>query len=858
MLRALIACVALAACTHTNTVQCGSVTCPAGTHCGPNDECVPNLCGNDRVDNLEECDGSVDVENVRCTDYGFYKGPPLTCSDTCLVDTSACSEFCGDHLINGTERCDGIPATGSVCADFGYDVGTIGCTDGCTPAFDFCTNIGWQLVPSSATDELYSVYLASAESGVAVGRGGQIIAAKDGIWVPIASPTTQDLNGVYGNGPTIIAVGNGGTIVLYDGTTTSLMTSPTTEHLLGISGTAQGALAVGTNGTILKYDGTSWTKMTSPVGVALTAVHMIGAGSAYAVGAAGTVLKLTGTTWTKLTITGLPTEALYAVDVVPATAGDAVFVAGDKTTIARIVNDSTAVPPPQLPASVDPVTPVRAMWGTSANDLFIAGGNGTVMHWNGVLLTAQDTPTNRTIYGLMGSNNRIVGVTRGGSVIAFNGTSRHIETNYAAELNAIYTDSPQVVVAAGDQQIIRLATSGPNAGLWQQEVVTGIVFGSVFPLNGFVYAGVLQTPGLYKSDGDGTPQQVLTAGVNAVWGTATPLRVIAVGDKVWESTDGTTFPGSPSSVVNGSNTLYSVWASPDAVWYAVGDNGLAMRRAPGATDWTPIPTGVTNRLLGVWGAASDDVFAVGDHGVVVHWNGTSWRRMYTGIAENLKTISGNSGSDVFAVGTGFTRMHYDGINWSRMASNGFDGAGVSAYRGNTYFVSGGRIERFSRETTVQESRCGDAFDNDSDGRTNCDDPECVEDAQCRRGGACETLERVSCETTSLAATTYTGIARLNDLPCLTHSTPGPEASFRYVAETSGSVTVTVTDTTNQLDLLVTDAMLGHCVLDSCEAATKTGTTQSVTFTATAGNSYFIVVDGPVGVGAPFELSVTCN
>ena len=317
-----------------------------------------------------------------------------------------------------------------------------------------------------------------------------------------------------------------------------------------------------------------------------------------------------------------------------------------------------------------------------------------------------------------------------------------------------------------------------------------------------------------------------------------------------------TFLQTSTTTAHGANYLRSVWAAPDGTWFAVGNGGTAIRRLPGGS-WTAMSSGTTNSLLGVWGAASDDVFAVGNLGTILHWNGTTWRKMYSGTAENLISISGNTGSDIFVTATSFTRLHYDGIGWSRMNTYDLDSPAPSTYRGTTYYVTGPKVERQERVVYATERECSDPFDNDSAGGTNCDDPDCLDDAQCRRGGACETLERVTCETSALAATTFTGVARLTDLPCLDHSTPGPEASYRYVALATGEVTVTIDDPTQQLDLVVTDAMAGHCQLETCRSAPMSGATKSVTFTATEGQIYYIVVDGPVGVGASFTLSVSC-
>jgi hypothetical protein len=102
-----------------------------------------------------------------------------------------------------------------------------------------------------------------------------------------------------------------------------------------------------------------------------------------------------------------------------------------------------------------------------------------------------------------------------------------------------------------------------------------------------------------------------------------------------------------------------------------------------------------------------------------------------------------------------------------------------------------------------------------------------------------------------------GIARIDDLPCLEHSTPGPEASHRFVAETTGPVTVTIDDPSGVLDLVVLPSIGGACDVATCTPATRDTTTASVTFDAVAGQVYHLLVDGPVYRAEPFTLTVSC-
>lgn len=120
------------------TLGCaGDCTAFDTTQCAP-----PTECGNDLVEDGEDCDGT-DLADETCELQGFDAGT-LACADDCTFDQSGCVNFsCGDGMINGPDECDGddLPAD-ATCADAGFGVGTVVCLGNCTLDFTGCCGDG--------------------------------------------------------------------------------------------------------------------------------------------------------------------------------------------------------------------------------------------------------------------------------------------------------------------------------------------------------------------------------------------------------------------------------------------------------------------------------------------------------------------------------------------------------------------------------------------------------------------------------------------------------------------------------------------------------------------------------------------
>lgn len=101
-------------------------------------------CGDGAVNGTSEsCDGA-DLAGQSCTSRGFATGS-LACTSACAFDESACS-MCGNGVVDpgeecdcGTDACTPAELDDQTCADAGFEAGDLGCTDSCTVDTSACS-----------------------------------------------------------------------------------------------------------------------------------------------------------------------------------------------------------------------------------------------------------------------------------------------------------------------------------------------------------------------------------------------------------------------------------------------------------------------------------------------------------------------------------------------------------------------------------------------------------------------------------------------------------------------------------------------------------------------------------------------
>ena len=104
-----------------------------------------------------------------------------------------------------------------------------------------------------------------------------------------------------------------------------------------------------------------------------------------------------------------------------------------------------------------------AVWGSSANDVFAVGGGGTILHYDGTSWNAMTSGTTTDLYGVWGNSaGDVFAVGRSGTILHYDGTSwNNMESGTTASLCGVWGSSSNDVFAVG--------FNGPILGRLNQE-----------------------------------------------------------------------------------------------------------------------------------------------------------------------------------------------------------------------------------------------------------------------------------------------------------------------------------------------------------------------------------------------------
>jgi hypothetical protein len=317
-----------------------------------------------------------------------------------------------------------------------------------------------------------------------------------------------------------------------------------------------------------------------------------------------------------------------------------------------------------------PTQTLRAINGT-ADNMWAAGNDGLLLHWDGGHWKIVETPTSEDINAVWVSDHDDVWLAgKKGTLLHYNGRSITVPNTPgisipSMDLHSIWGDGSNNVFISSHNGVIiyknqdmwtllypPMENQNPLYGIWgtsKNNVWAVGESGTILHWNG-VTLDATHSPG--------------GATFNAIWGNS-PSYLWAVNSEgnayYYNGIDWSQVPDSilnaPSGVI-----LRAIWGNAiNNIWIA-GDNGY-LAHFDGYT-YETITSSTPNRIYGLWGSNRNDVWGVGNNGTLIHRNDTYWSNWSS--TQNYYALHGVSDSHMVAVGHNGHTLRYDGKNWYTM------------------------------------------------------------------------------------------------------------------------------------------------------------------------------------------------
>jgi hypothetical protein len=377
---------------------------------------------------------------------------------------------------------------------------------------------------------------------------------------------------------------------------------------------------------------------------------------------------------------------------------------------------------------------MRASFSFGANDVFIAGNRGTVLHYNGTAWTEEATPicegissmwgTSATNLWATGEYGRVIHRTSAGWQLIDTGTCTSFAGIWGTSdtdvwLLSAYTNGNgsmhggvQGFTPVPDLKVDKVWGTAAN-DLWS------IARGQILRYDGTtwtpVYTAHVDFEQIWGADND----HIFIAGYD--WDKAAPavwqFSAATANAPVETTFSGSTIPAIGGSAANdvwfaegpqlhhfdgttwtyvakpGIQNLFTIVAAgPNAAW-AAGDGGELLHWD--GTAWSgALPT---HTLYGLWGTSKTNMYAASTNGML-HDDGTGWTEI-PGVSGFFYDVWGSSPTNIYAIGIFNKLMHYDGTAWSALTvpvnsswysieGTGANDIWVAGYQGNVMHFDG--------------------------------------------------------------------------------------------------------------------------------------------------------------------------
>ncbi|MBM4345047.1 MAG: hypothetical protein FJ100_16885 [Deltaproteobacteria bacterium] len=342
--------------------------------------------------------------------------------------------------------------------------------------------------------------------------------------------------------------------------------------------------------------------------------------------------------------------------------------AGEGVFIDDLVVVSECAPPAASAKALTTGT-LFGVWAAANDDAWAVGEAGFTAHWDGASWTQVSGGKARDVWGMggtggsgyaVGDQGFAASIAKGAFKVGSAGLPKTLKAVGVVEDGK---GGVKAALAVGSQG----AVAYHDGSKWTPESPPELGFGELTGVAGFAdgtFAVTSQSGQVYQRSPEGKWNlvssvgkpltAVATTGADTAWAVG---KLGALAEKQGPSWKAQNLPG-------GGNAN-AVWAADHDNAIAVGDGGMAWRRA-GAAPWTQMFTSTSVNLHGVWGANPNSVYGVGLLATIVHFDGTEWSNMTGPAGVDWRCVWGASDTDVWAGGSGGAIAHWDGKAWTLM------------------------------------------------------------------------------------------------------------------------------------------------------------------------------------------------
>ena len=318
---------------------------------------------------------------------------------------------------------------------------------------------------------------------------------------------------------------------------------------------------------------------------------------------------------------------------------------------------------------------ILAIWGTTRNDLFIAGSDASLAHYDGSDWRPHDAPTavrnasRNDLRGLFGfGSDDVYAAGESGTILHFDGTSwSAVDDPDLGNLGFVDLwgpDDDDLFVVGDRGALVRFDGSD-----WTSVDIGFSFFGD--------WRGI---------SGSG-PNDVLIAGTTVNSGSPSVPRFARFNGASWSDVS------IPDKSANGGPRLLDVWSFSPTLAFAGGSPGW-MLEWNGST-LSEVPSGTNEAIRTIWGVTANEAFAFGVRNTFLRYNGSTWSEApgvpISDTTDPVLKLFGFASNDLVAAWAGV--FGFDGVAWSELLPSAQQVGGLWASDPDNVLILGSRTFR---------------------------------------------------------------------------------------------------------------------------------------------------------------------